>query len=278
MATTTVSINATATPAVTLSNPVSLDELQLLGSPTINIPGTAAITGLMGLQEGTYVIVEPTGVAADNGTALAAAVVEAKNMSGITETNRSVVLVPPGQYTLASTLEIDSQFLDIVGLSGDSKSVYIDGTIQQDVPNCNLSGLWIKTLSCPSGSTADSTCVIDNCQIGDDGTGGFLEEETLPQVFRNCLVYYNGYSSVGVASEFSGIVEYSKITHLGSAVRLVVVSAGSIIRHSIVDGELWNASAITASVYHCSLSLAIDSKITNNIGTSYNVVDANITV
>jgi len=269
MATSNVSISATATPAVTLSNPISVDELQLLGAPTINIPGDATVDGLLGLEEGFYVIVEPSTSATDNGLALEAAYATAKALTGLSETQRATVLVPPGKYELSVTLEMDTQYVDICGITGNPKSVYIDGQIQQTVPNCNLSGLWIKTLS--SAGTADSTCIVDNCQLGDSSTEGFIDGQDMPQVFRNCSLF------IGASLDFSGVVEFSRIKSGG----LVKMGDDAVIRHCVVIGQIREAQSATtetASIYQCSLSEEIHFTLTNNIATPYNVVDADITI
>jgi len=187
MATATATLTATATSAVTLSNPLSLDELQLLGTPTINIDATVPVAGLMGLEEGKYIMVEPTTTASTNGERLAAAYTDAKALSGLSATSRATVLVPPGHYTLAADLEMDTQYVDIVGIGQNPRSIFIDGSqVDQRVANCNISGVWIEQLQNNAAGSADITCVLENCIFGTTGTQALQTGDAFTRTFLRC--------------------------------------------------------------------------------------------
>ncbi len=77
-----------------------------------------------GYSNDGYIIVQTTSVATTNGTALQTAYTAAKaltpNGNSLSATNRAAVFVPPGTYDLgtAGDLVMDTQFVDLIGLSG----------------------------------------------------------------------------------------------------------------------------------------------------------------
>lgn len=273
MATTTTTITATATPAVTLSNPLSVDELQLLGAPTINIPGQATVDGLVGLEQGLYVMVEPTTSATDNGLALQAAYATAKAITGLTATTRASVILPPGRYTLASDFNMDTAFVDIVGMGG-RENVRIDRTVDtvniiQSASDSNLSNLYIAHLQ-NSGSTSG---VIDNCLIGWGETTGDYGLETGDSFDRT---FVNSNIRSGIAT-IGGIIRYCTIYSTGTLDILDGTSMSYTTVYSTSAGDsIDGASAIGARIYHCSTNSGIGTNITNFISTPYNVEDTSI--
>ena len=86
--------------------------------------------------EGTNFIVVDVSAddAVTNGANLLAAYAAAKlltpNGAALSATNRAVVLVPPGRYDLGTTpLILNTQFVDLVGVSGDPKHVLITSAV-----------------------------------------------------------------------------------------------------------------------------------------------------
>lgn len=273
MATATATLTATATSAVTLSNPVSLDELQQLGTPTINISSTVPVEGLMGLAEGNYVMVEPTTTAADNGDALVAAYTTAKALSGLTATNRATVIVPPGTYTLSADLDMDTAYVDIVGLTGNPNDVFIDGaSIDQRVANCNMHGLNIEVFKNDAAGAADATCVVSNCIFGTSSTQGMTVSDSFTRTFRNCFFYGAGRSASH--NTLGGVLENCKFE--GS--NTLYIADGTVMRYCTSEVTITAAGAINAKIYLCALSTAggIGTTVTNDIGTPYNVIDSDI--
>lgn len=275
MATGTATLTATATAAVTLSNPVTVDELQLGTTPTINIDSTVAVSGLMGLTEGYYVIVEPTTTAADNGTALAAAYTTAKAYAGLGIDTRATVLLPPGHYTLASELAMDTQYVDIAGLTRDPRHVVIDGNnIDIQATYCNISGVRLKKPL--DQSAANQTNIISNCILG--STADTIRPVTLsvamPARLENCQLKYAGQSSPNTYS----ILINCEI-QAGTGSDFIYLADGAVMRGCVSDVTSIKApSAINAKVYDCAFKNALDASITNDIATPYNVVDTDIAV
>ena len=97
--------------------------------------------------------------AVTNGTNLRAAYAAAKlltpNGAALSATNRAVVFVPPGKYDLVTTaLTMDTQFVDLVGVSGNPEHVLITSVV--DVDN---SGTLVQTANdvLISGVTLENT-------------------------------------------------------------------------------------------------------------------------
>jgi len=113
------------------------------------------------------------------------------------------------------------------------------------------------------GSSGDNS-VIDNCQIVTNGVGIYVSTAANGVMIQGCDISAGG-SNYGVT--------------LSAAVTGTVIRS-SIVRKSGSATECIHATgAVTAKIYQCSFNVdsgAIDTDITNLIGTPYNVSDADV--
>lgn len=110
-----MAVTLTINPGPALSDPVSLADLNAIYSGA-----TATLSGVFELEGTAYVIPEVTASASTNGTNLLNAYTAAKALtphgSALGTGNRAVVLLLPGTYDLgASTLEMDTDYVDVIG-------------------------------------------------------------------------------------------------------------------------------------------------------------------
>jgi hypothetical protein len=105
-----------------------------------------------------------------NGTNLRAAYAAAKlltpNGAALSATNRAVVFVPPGKYDLVTTpLTMDTEFVDLVGLSGQPEHVLItsavavdnNGTLVQTANDVLISGVTLENTQNTNSPNYDAT-------------------------------------------------------------------------------------------------------------------------
>lgn len=80
----------------------------------------SGLTGVATVDPERSVVVSPVGTDVERGTALVAAYAAAKvmtpNGAALSRTNRAQVVLPPGNYKIASTLTLDTNFVDLVAL------------------------------------------------------------------------------------------------------------------------------------------------------------------
>jgi len=186
---------------------VSDDELAAIqGANSPNATNSFAtmndLSDISGLSIQSAVVVETTSNAKTNGAALIAAYTAAKaltpNGEELSATNRACVIIPPGNYDLdhgeddaCVPLTLDTEFVDIIGLTTDRSLQQIYGTpeatnsgvIVQTADDVHVSNLYVKILTEVGSanwndtdsaayfpSTSLSNTVVDNCQF--DGQGG----------------------------------------------------------------------------------------------------------
>ena len=171
------------------------------------------------LSPQSCIVVETTASATTNGINLLAAYAAAKaltpNGAALSATNRASVIIPPGVYDLGSgegytPLTLDTEFVDLIGLTSDRKSQHIKGTppatnsgvIVQTADDVHVSNLYVKILTEVESanwddtdsaayfpSTSLSNTVVDNCQF--DGQNGSDVEG--PRLFSMRLyIEYSG--------------------------------------------------------------------------------------
>jgi hypothetical protein len=122
------------------------------------------------LATGSYIIVRPSASATTNGTELRNAYAAAKtftpNSLALSATNRATVLLLPGRYDLGTTpLAMDTEFVDLVGLSEEPRHVFItsqvilsdSGTIVQTADNVVIRNVSIDRTGAPAGGGAGRT-------------------------------------------------------------------------------------------------------------------------
>ncbi len=152
------------------------------------------------LSPQSCIVVETTASATTNGINLLAAYAAAKaltpNGAALSATNRASVIIPPGVYDLGSgegytPLTLDTEYVDLIGLTSDRKSQHIKGTppatnsgvIVQTADDVHVSNLYVKILTEVNSanwndtdsaayfpSTSLSNTVVENCQF--DGQVG----------------------------------------------------------------------------------------------------------
>lgn len=92
-----------------------------------------------------YIIVAVTNDDDENGTNLLTAYAAAKlltpNGAALSATNRATVIVPPGVYKLSVQLDVDTEFVDIVSLTGNRDVYLTTNTIQIQADNVYIKGI-----------------------------------------------------------------------------------------------------------------------------------------
>lgn len=120
-------------------------------------------------------------------------------MGALAEDNRRTIILAPGKHTLAETMTLGTNYVDIVSLSGDPKDTFVTGTLdttylmEQTADTITLIGFTIKNIGSqsyglnvnPSGDNSDSlyrwmefrvlnpgvsTAQPVSCQAGETGT------------------------------------------------------------------------------------------------------------
>ena len=280
MATGTVSISATVTPAVTLSNPVSLDELQKLGSPTVTVDSTANISKVLGTEEGKVWIVEASNTTDQsvNGTALSTALAAAQ-ASTPTANHPAVVLLMPGEYDLnGNTLSIDTNYVHLSGVTGSPYDTIIRNDGASNSLAWSANGMKVSNLYLTEGFIVDSTAnaktgnEFRNCVIDLTGASPLTAGQSYYATFIDCTL-----SNIGRSTQentLHGPLDGCKI----SGSNTVYLADGAIVRKCIVEPTLDGVAAINAKIYHCALKASLGANITNDIGTPNNVEDSDVAV
>ena len=118
------------------------------------------------LSGSNYLFVKADGTPSQNATEFSASYVQAKSSSP-SATNRIALLVSPGEYTFASTFTLDTQYIDVVSLTGEcdvlvtgsgtisitANDVYVRG-IDVDVKNFTITDNLplLKVKNCKGGN------------------------------------------------------------------------------------------------------------------------------
>jgi hypothetical protein len=122
------------------------------------------------ISTGAYIIVRPEPSATANGANLRVAYTYAKaftpNTAALSATNRATVILLPGRYDLGTTrLNLDTDFVDIIGLTDTPEQVVItsavvlsdSGTVYQTANDVKIKGVTIDRTGTPQGSGAGRT-------------------------------------------------------------------------------------------------------------------------
>jgi len=155
-----------------------------------------------------YVIVDVTDDPATNGDRLMAAYATAKALTPhgqpLAADNRAVVFLPPGQYSLDSSpwqLELDTDYVDIIGLSSNRNDQFIyglgQGVIVQTANNVHIANLKVEHALEGWVKSYDSS----------DPAAYFPEGDETETVIRNCSFDVRDYGSAWVtryATEYPG--------------------------------------------------------------------------
>lgn len=114
---------------------------------------TAFLPNSPSLEGTNYVFVQGNGTPLENGTELLAAYNAAKTMSP-SSSNRITVIVAPGEYKLVDTFVMDTEFVDLVSLTGNA-----DVVLDKSLPSSYNNDPFQFTLS-PYDIVDISPCII----------------------------------------------------------------------------------------------------------------------
>jgi len=222
---------------------ITTDELAAIqGANSPNATNSFAtmndLADISGLSIQSAVVVETTSNAKTNGVALIAAYAAAKlltpNGSALSATNRACVIIPPGNYDLdhgeddaCVPLVLDTEFVDVVGLTSDNSLQHVYGTppatnsgvIVQTANDVHILNLTVEILteveevegnyaynyddtdSAAYWPDTDLTAVIiDNCRfVGAEGATGLLLSMRLGIIYSGTFT-----SCTGGAGSFGG--------------------------------------------------------------------------
>jgi hypothetical protein len=148
----------------------SANGMYVTGAASKDLPLRLMDVDASNLATGAYIIVRPSASATTNGTELRNAYAAAKaftpNTAALSATNRATVILLPGGYDLGTTrLNLDTDFVDIIGLTDTPEQVVItsqvilsdSGTVYQTANDVKIKGVTIDRTGAPFGSGAGRT-------------------------------------------------------------------------------------------------------------------------
>jgi hypothetical protein len=123
------------------------------------------------LSGSNYIFVEANGTPTQNGSYLTASYNIAKTTNP-SANDRFSVLLGPGKYEFTSSFILDTEYIDVVSLTGD-KDVYITGsnTIVVGVDNVYVKGIDVYNKNFTITGSFPNV-IIKNCKGGDESFGG----------------------------------------------------------------------------------------------------------
>jgi hypothetical protein len=142
-----------------------LDNSLLFLSESINTADNDILSG------SNYLFVKADGTPSQNATELSSSYVQAK-ASSPSATNRIAILTSPGKYTFASTFTLDTQYIDVVSLTGECDVLVTgSGTINITANDVYVKGIDVDV---KNFTIADNLPLlkINNCKGGDYSFGG----------------------------------------------------------------------------------------------------------
>jgi hypothetical protein len=153
------------------------------------------------LNVGQVVNVKLTDSAVTNGQNLVEAYNYAKtltpNGAALSATNRVSVIIQPGNYTLAATLTLDTQFVDLIGLGaiklrrGSVPAVIIGGnTLSVTANDVRVKGISVGTQSFSLGGNLPLQ-IFEDCVGGNNN----FNTTTVSGTFINCTGGNNSFAS-----------------------------------------------------------------------------------
>jgi hypothetical protein len=144
--------------------------MYISGSASQDLPLRLIDDGANTLLTGAYIIVRPHSTDTLNGARLTNAYAQAKEFtphgSVLSATNRATIILLPGRYNLGTArLNLDTDFVDIIGLTDTPEQVVItssvilsdSGTIYQTANDVKIKGVTIDRTGNPAGSGAGRT-------------------------------------------------------------------------------------------------------------------------
>jgi len=160
------------------------------------------------LSGSNYTFVEASGTPSENGLSLSASYALAKTYP-VSSTNRFSILAGPGKYEFGSTFILDTQYIDIISLTGE-KDILVTGsnTVSIIANDVYVRGIDVGT---KNFTIADDLPLlkVTNCKGGDLSFGGTADpapgDPPLPQIlvngtFINCEGGDLSFAGNGIAS------------------------------------------------------------------------------
>jgi len=112
---------------------------------------------------------------------------ETPNGSPLSATNRFTIIVGSGYYSFSSNFLVDTNFIDIVSLTGNCDVIFNGvGTLVNSATNVFLKGISVvtKAFSLTNASPLNNSLICENCKGGDDSFG---KDITTSGTFINCI-------------------------------------------------------------------------------------------
>jgi len=164
------------------------------------------------LSGSNYIFVEANGTPTQNGLSLSASYAQAKNSSP-SSTNRMAVLAGPGKYTFASNFTLDTQYIDVVSLTGECDVLVTgSGTIIVSANDAYVRGIDVDVKNFTISSSLP-LLKIKNCKGGDYSFGGNTPPPvggpaspgyTMAGTFIDCVG--GDYSFAGLGSAYGSFI------------------------------------------------------------------------
>lgn len=186
-----------------------LDNSLLFLSESINELNFSPLSG------SNYLFVEANGTPTQNGSSLSASYVQAKDSSP-SATNRIAIIAGPGKYTFASDFTLDTQYIDVVSLTGECDVLVTgSGTISVTANDVYVRGIDVDV---KNFTITDSLPLlkIKNCKGGDYSFGGNIPPVagnpaspgyTIASTFIDCVGGDYSFAGLGSAyGSFTGCV------------------------------------------------------------------------
>lgn len=139
------------------------------------------------LSGSNYFFIEANGTPSQNAAEFSASYVQAKSNSP-SATNRIAILTGPGKYTFASTFTLDTQYIDVVSLTGECDMLVTgSGTIMITANDVYVKGINVDT---KNFTIVDNLPLlkVKNCKGGDYSFGGQINPPSGSQPLNPILI------------------------------------------------------------------------------------------
>jgi hypothetical protein len=180
----------------TATSPLSSDVFPIVSNNTtgqVSFFNAATSVALTNTASPNYVFVSVSDNAVANGSnllnAYATACTFTPNASALSSTNRAVVFLPSANYNLgSSSLNLRSQYVDIVGLTRDASHVNITSssstaTISQTANDIRVIGLTVSNIVSAAGWSPSSNLSLT---YWENVTFSSISANNLSGTFKNC--------------------------------------------------------------------------------------------
>ena len=211
------------------------------------LPSWQTLVGGLASSDDSYEIVVTGATAIINGTNLLAAYDAARDKlpggNALSHNNRAVVYLPPGKYDLGTTpLELDTEYVDLMGLSDSADNVKItsqihvisSGTVMQTAQDVQISNLTIDididTYTLADDNTDPAAYFPDSFPLVTDAVDGAIVANA-NEIFVPYNITDEGdiYASTSSSSDTYTITFSNGSIDLGSA---IITNAGKYL----IDG------------------------------------------